>query len=123
MSKADKEYYQRNKDKAAFSALSRRYGLSEHGYLALLFAQHGTCAICHQTETARDRSGNVKPLSVDHDHGTGSVRGLLCHNCNQLLGLLEAIEGNSHAVIAEALAYLDRAPTKPIATTLPLDLD
>ena len=45
-------------------------------------AQKCRCAICgvHETYTSR------KLLAVDHDHGTGAVRGLLCGNCNSGLG-------------------------------------
>jgi hypothetical protein len=39
-------------------------------------------------------------LSVDHDHKTGKVRGLLCMRCNAELAWLE-----EHR--EEALAYLD----------------
>jgi hypothetical protein len=39
------------------------------------------CAICGCTNGARR-------LSVDHDHETGKVRGLLCNKCNSAIGLL-----------------------------------
>lgn len=45
-------------------------------------AQGGVCAICKQPEQFRK-------LSVDHDHNTGLVRGLLCANCNRCLGWYE----------------------------------
>lgn len=59
-----------------------RYGLEAGLYQKLLSSQLGLCAICGRPEETRNRSGKVKPLSVDHDHLTGHVRGLLCHHCN-----------------------------------------
>jgi hypothetical protein len=43
--------------------------------------QNGCCAICgvHQSEVS-------KRFSVDHNHSTGKVRGLLCNHCNRGLG-------------------------------------
>ena len=67
--------------------LKANFGLSEAGYVALLDAQNGVCAICHHGETKWDtRCGRVRYLAVDHDHVTGKVRGLLCAKCNTTLG-------------------------------------
>ena len=57
------------------------YGLSREDYQRMLIAQNGACAICHRKSKRR--------LCVDHCHITGEVRGLLCHNCNTALGLLD----------------------------------
>lgn len=50
-------------------------------------AQGGRCAICRQPETTRasNGSGAHRLLSVDHDHMTGRIRGLLCHRCNSAI--------------------------------------
>jgi hypothetical protein len=58
----------------------KRYGLTVESYAGLEAAQGGLCLICMKP------SRNGKRLSVDHDHKTGKVRGLLCHVCNQGLG-------------------------------------
>jgi len=50
--------------------------------------QNGVCAICKQPET-RKRHNKVDNLSVDHDHSTGKIRGLLCYRCNLLIGLFK----------------------------------
>ena len=71
---SDKEY---NRDKH----LKRRYGISALDYDALLKAQNSVCAIC----SSLNRNGNR--LSVDHDHKTGKVRGLLCSKCNHGIGI------------------------------------
>lgn len=49
-------------------------------YQRLLQEQHGLCAIC-ESPPKHDR------LCADHDHTTGVIRGLLCRNCNAMLGL------------------------------------
>ena len=61
------------------SYLQRKYGLTVTEYQELLELHGGVCAICKRADT----KGR---LSVDHDHQTGKVRGLLCRNHNVALG-------------------------------------
>lgn len=49
------------------------------GYAAQLEKQGFGCAICG----ARPK---VRRLNIDHEHGSGMVRGLLCARCNRGLG-------------------------------------
>ena len=60
------------------------YGLTVEDYDAFVQAQNGLCAIC-----GLPPRGKMKRLSVDHDHKTGTVRGLLCITCNRTLGYLD----------------------------------
>ena len=62
--------------------LLKRYGLSLADYDRLLEQQAGGCAICGGVTMWRGEGR----LSVDHDHETGEVRGLLCSPCNTGLG-------------------------------------
>lgn len=48
-------------------------------YLKLSKKQGNVCAICKKPE-------KNKRLATDHCHTKNKVRGLLCHNCNSLLG-------------------------------------
>jgi len=72
-----------------------RYGLTREEYDAL----GTTCSIC-QAIPAPGKRG----LHVDHDHATGTVRGLLCSACNTALGSFQ----ESQYVIRRALRYLIR---------------
>lgn len=56
------------------------YGLGPGEYAQLYEFQGGFCALC------RRATGASRKLSVDHDHATGAVRGLLCRPCNTMLG-------------------------------------
>ena len=67
--------------------LKRDYGISDKDYQEMFDAQQGLCAICRQPETRSNQYG-LRKLNVDHCHVTGAVRGLLCANCNTVLGLL-----------------------------------
>jgi hypothetical protein len=61
----------------------KQYGLTESTYDALVVGQQGRCRICGRLPGGK---GHCKRLFVDHDHSTGKVRGLLCVNCNYMLG-------------------------------------
>lgn len=73
--------------------LKRKYGMTVEQYDKLLAEQGGVCALCGEPETSTFR-GTVKMLAVDHDHGTGLVRGLLCYRCNTDLGKYEKVRAN-----------------------------
>lgn len=47
--------------------------------------QQGRCGIC-----GRHQSEFEKALSIDHNHKTGKIRGLLCSQCNLALGYIES---------------------------------
>ena len=76
--------------------LLQRYNITSRDYDKLLAAQNGRCAICRKPP-------NGRRLSVDHDHVTGKVRGLLCQKCNAILGLAD----DSIAILIEATEYLN----------------
>lgn len=84
----------------------RLYNLTPAQYADLLAGQNGVCAICSQPETYIDaRTGEPRRLAVDHDHATGTVRGLLCGRCNRALGQFN----DSIDVVQRAADYLRAA--------------
>jgi hypothetical protein len=62
--------------------LRNKFGLTPAEYDRILEAQAGACALCHSPPTPGIS------LHVDHDHGTGEIRGLLCVRCNNAIGLM-----------------------------------
>ena len=92
------EFKQKHPDKYKASQrkwhLWRTYGMTVHEFETLLEAQGGGCAICGTREP-----GGRGTFCVDHEHETGEIRGLLCHECNTRLD-----EG---AVSGEIAAYLN----------------
>lgn len=61
-------------------------GITLKQFNEMLAHQDGRCAICRRTLA---ETGQRRPFSVDHDHATGRVRGLLCARCNTYVGYLE----------------------------------
>jgi hypothetical protein len=83
-----KNWYRDNPDKAKSQRL-KQYGLDLDGYNALRKKQKYCCAVCkkHEEDVSQGRAKTpATALHVDHDHVTGKVRGLLCTNCNTILG-------------------------------------
>jgi hypothetical protein len=81
------------------TSLIRSYGISVQEYQRLLEHQQGVCAVCRQ------QCKTYEHLSVDHNHATGKVRGLLCAKCNVALGMLN----EDRERIAMLLNYLFEA--------------
>jgi hypothetical protein len=86
--------------------LKRKYGITLEQYKQMLEAQEGVCAICKRPEVSYGRIKDwrirsPKRLSVDHNHKTGKIRGLLCNTCNWKLGVFEDKEFK-----VEVLKYL-----------------
>lgn len=65
--------------------LQKKYGISKIEYELMLKSQNEVCAICSRPETTK-KYNKTQPLSVDHDHKTHKIRGLLCAKCNRSLG-------------------------------------
>lgn len=79
------------------------YGMTINEYSALLKAQDGRCAVCSRKEwVINNKSSKIQKLSVDHDHATGKIRGLLCTACNKALGLLN----DDPEVVMKSYEYL-----------------
>ena len=83
--------------------LKQRFKLTTDAYDQQFIHQRGCCAICDKAETALDALGRIKWLSVDHNHATGELRGLLCYKCNTGLGKLN----DSIKVLESAIKYLE----------------
>lgn len=80
--------------------LKNLYGITPEIYDELLAAQGGVCAICRGGLNGKSK----KYFSVDHDHATGRVRGLLCEACNFGLGKFR----DSSDLLQKAAQYLAR---------------
>lgn len=61
--------------------IKRKYGITAAVYEEMMARQNRSCAICKRSAVELG-----KTLAVDHDHVTNAVRGLLCAECNRMLG-------------------------------------
>lgn len=73
----------------------KKYGLTKDQYLCLLKKQGELCRICQKPFGTR--------IHIDHDHVTGRIRGLLCHNCNVGMGHFQ----DKAQLLRAAVAYLE----------------
>jgi hypothetical protein len=78
--------------------IKHRYGITAAEYDALLVAQDGRCAICKQPPGDNVRAHWGGKLCVDHCHDTGTVRGLLCNDCNLAVGYAKS-EATARAMV------------------------
>jgi cell fate (sporulation/competence/biofilm development) regulator YlbF (YheA/YmcA/DUF963 family) len=85
--------------------LKRCFGITVYEYEEMYKSQNGKCNICGKEETSYDKKqGVLRRLSVDHDHKTGKVRGLLCSNCNLAIGKMN----EDISILKSAIEYLEK---------------
>ena len=80
-----RKYY--DSEKGRNHHLMRYHKITLKQYTEILLNQKGVCKICGLPETSPNGRGGIKPLSVDHNHTTEKIRGLLCSKCNIMLGV------------------------------------
>jgi hypothetical protein len=88
----------KNPTQRKFNVLKFSTGVTKDQYLKLLLLQNNECAICKKSIEDNNRN-----LSVDHDHKTYEVRGLLCTKCNFGLGYFN----DNKQLLKFAIYYLD----------------
>lgn len=94
-----------NPDKFRDISLRQRFGITLDQYIEMHESQGGVCDICKNPETAMiKKTGVPQNLAVDHCHGSGKIRGLLCSNCNSMLGDAK----DSIPTLEAAIAYLKK---------------
>src|SRR5699024_1480674 len=80
--------------------LKYRYGIEPEDYDRMLEQQDGRCAIC-QREPDHQNTRGRGVLFIDHCHNSNAIRGLLCNDCNLIIG-----HGATVARLKNAIEYL-----------------
>ena len=83
--------------------LYQRYKINYAEFLDLLESQNRQCGICSR-DLDIETDIRHRQCVIDHCHGTKVVRGILCHNCNLMLGYAK----DRAVVLQEAILYLDK---------------
>ncbi len=78
------------------SELRRKYGITLEDWSRLYDMQKGLCAICSEVFISNSAA------HVDHNHITNKVRGLLCRQCNTMLGFAK----DDVLILQNAINYL-----------------
>lgn len=92
----------RTPEQAAHTSWWKRYRVRPPAVYGLWESQGRACGVC---AVALPQPGTAKHVHIDHCHATGKVRGILCKQCNHLLGNAQ----DSVPVLQQAIAYLTRS--------------
>ena len=87
-----------------------KYGITLQQKAAILDLQGGKCAVCGTKDPPKRFSGGSDNWTIDHDHeyerqtGLTKIRGVLCANCNNLLGFAR----DDVPTLKAAISYLEK---------------
>ncbi len=87
------------------SHLMKRFGITIEDYERLSAKQGHKCIICEKPMAElTDTTNRLRPnMSIDHNHKTGEISGILCNNCNVALGLFS----ENPNILIRAAEYLE----------------
>ena len=95
-----KAYRVANRRKSYLQEAQRKYGILPERFAELMATQGERCATCRKPFDWGDKQ--TKP-HIDHCHGTGKVRGILCNRCNTVLGLV----ADNKTILTALAGYLE----------------
>ena len=79
-----RKYRKENPEKTMNTNLKVKYGITRQEYLNILNKQNYKCAICGKPQEEHSRN-----FSLDHNHKTNKIRGIVCDGCNYGIGFME----------------------------------
>ena len=84
--------------------LKYKYGVSVDKLEETLQNQSNKCAICEsELPDLLTYENRRRGYAIDHNHDTGEIRGILCLQCNTLLGMAK----DSKEILLSAINYLE----------------
>jgi len=89
------------KAKTRLNHVLHNYQLTEEELVQMMNNQKGCCEVCGDSLVKPD---SKRFYAVDHNHTTGAVRGLLCNECNLVLGYVK----EDKDTLLKAIAYLEK---------------
>lgn len=79
--------------------LKASYGITQEDKEQILLSQNNACPICNKKLELLGLDSHI-----DHNHETDKIRGILCRNCNLMLGLCK----DNTNILSNAIAYLEK---------------
>lgn len=98
------QLYCSSKCKGKNAYYKRNYGIDDALLEKMKEEQDYKCYLCSSEGFLIGNNNHNEKLAVDHDHTTGKVRKLLCHNCNRALGLFK----DNATLMRKAAEYVER---------------
>lgn len=93
------------REKSRWRTILSRFGVTEEQWFMLFESQGSKCACCGSTDP-RHAFG----WALDHDKITLKIRGIVCHECNTVLGRLGDQAETAREKTRQYLIYLEREP-------------
>ena len=90
----NEDYRKQHSQKNWESRIKMKFGLTPEQYHDMVSSQSNLCKICGKPSGSRR-------LAIDHNWGTGKVRGLLCLQCNTHLGWYERCTKQIHTYLGD----------------------